>query len=967
MDKRLEGFGARGLLLISALVLAFAGQCSAGEATVGADGLVREVRSSSPQRVFFFGEPVRLEFVLSPDIADGLGDSVDITIRQLRNYRMPGTPKELWSVDLGISQPYETVAREKAALKRSEGAVTLTAEITCKCLGALRIEAQLAGKTETLGDYLHLLPPANIPADRTFFCMNSPGDTEATEGTLELYSRLGLRTVRYEVHMECKDDGSFDWTRLDRIFGLLRKHNLQGLFIIGKDDWKHMSKLPGYGFITYNGSEKPETPPPPRRLDVFARWCGELAVRGRGAVRGCEFFNEPWETGSISGLSSGGAQVRRMVLAGAPALHAVDPPIKTVAGCSGPNDMDSILPYEDVLSALDAVSIHTHNPQGTLDWQAPHRLKKDVWDTESWGSFTDSFGPYKIAHQIHVGMTLVSPLPYLSNKGPWPPWGPWTATFATCQHMLDGMKPAGVAMKGRVPQVPLFEGRGRAVAFVQGFPSPEDGTQMGNLDVAVPYRGLAGDVWQPHDRPNGWFILPAGAKVVARDLYGNSLEPAGGTARLPVGRFGCWVEATDLETLRSAMLAGRLEGVGPVEIAIHDLTARPEAAQTLAVTLTNIYPVEQTIEAKATGDDALVIAAAPQKVTIPAGEERTVQFVVEKLQPRPANRYRVAVEATGPTGAARYAEEINVAVIVKGSPRIDGDLADWAAFRPVPVILEASRQKQSTAVEQYQRLPFAEITAKDAKAYVVEAQAAWDEKNFYIAARINDPTETRRDSNAYGLRGGETYPWPNQHVYLNPRNIQLTGVSGDCLLLGFNTNDDNDPRHWDFLPPGHPLRRIYGWPDTDFEFEVLPVKYDEVRDDYFRSNVTWGMKWRGWPQSEVWRLMDPKMKYWHHAYPLNVPPPSLAGHDQDLVPGGQSVVKREGTVWVYEASIPWSQIWEFQPRAGAKLVFSFLARNDGGRAVEYTYGKSVSVANNLTFHATWERKWSNEAEWGLVE
>ena len=933
---------------------------------VAVKGPVVGVQTSSPHRIFILGEPIRFDIELDAQAAAGLGDTLPVVIRQLRDYRMPDTPMNQWNVDLGSSIPYETVGREVLRVQRAGGRVTVGGPLACRQLGALRIEAEIAGKMVTLADYLHVLPPTGIPAAASAFCVNAPANVDVAEDTLALYARLGIRIVRFEVHMDGNDDGSFDWRKFDRVFAMLRRHDLRAIFIIGKDDWKHMPKLPGYGFITYDGGIRPETPPAPRRLDVFAAWCTAFAERGRGVIHGCEFFNEPWETGSISGLSSGGAQVRRMVLAGAPALHAADPSIVCVAGGSGANAMDSILPYTDVLAQLDGISIHTFNPQGTLDWQPAHRLKKRVWDTESWGPFTDSFGPYKIAHQMHVGMTLVSPLPYLASEEKWTSWGPWSATLATCQSMLDGMRPAGVAMAGRVPQALLFEGRSRAVAYVHGFPCPEDGTQSGNLDVAVPYRQLAGNVWQAHDKPVGSFVLAATSAVTARDLYGNPLLPKNGTLSLPVGRFGCWVEAADAATLRSALLAGRLEGVSPVEIAIHDLTSRPQVAQRLRVTLTNVHPISQELSVTATGDEHLALDPTPVVIVIPAGSSRDVEIPTVRVDAQPTNRYRVNVIARSPVGESRYGEDINVAVIVHGSPTIDGDLADWAALRPVPVILEAAQQKQSTAVEKYQKLPFVEIAAKDAKAYAVEVMTAWDETNFYLAARINDPTELRRDSNAYGSRGGETYPWPNQHVYLNPSGIQLTGNFGDCLQLGFNT-DDNDQRHWDFLPLDHPLRRIYGWPDTDTEIEVLPVRYDEARDKLLSKNVTWNMTWRGWPESEVWRLMDPRMRYWHHAYPLNLPPPTQAGIEQDLIPGGRSVVRREGNLWIYEVAIPWAAIPGFTPGVDKKLTFTFLTRNDGGRAVEYTYGKSVSVANCLTFHSTWERKWSNEASWGLVE
>ena len=68
------------------------------------------------------------------------------------------------------------------------------------------------------------------------------------------------------------------------------------------------------------------------------------------------------------------------------------------------------------------------------------------------------------------------------------------------------------------------------------------------------------------------------------------------------------------------------------------------------------------------------------------------------------------------------------------------------------------------------KLPDQPLTNVPVNRFRISVQALGETQalSFERVAGSFDPTELRRDSNAYGSRGGETYPWPNQHVYLQP-------------------------------------------------------------------------------------------------------------------------------------------------------------------------------------------------------
>jgi len=532
------------------------------------------------------------------------------------------------------------------------------------------------------------------------------------------------------------------------------------------------------------------------------------------------------------------------------------------------------------------------------------------------------------------------------------------------------MKPAGVAMKGKVPIILLFQGRGQAVAFLHEYSMPHPGGDIGGHDNGlpgnVPYSQIVKETLAAKYQPRGTFTILAVPGVAVYDIFGNPLPKTRNTFGVPMERFGYYVTAPTLKTLKLALDASQLTGVPSLSVKIHDFTERLAPGAALRIAVTNVYPVEKTATVTVDGTAAgITFDAATQQVAISAGKEATVSFTVKTVDARPLNKYHIAVTATDGVETTRYAEDINQAIMVKGTPVIDGDLADWDAFKPVPVIVDQNAQF-STFISEYLRISVAQAVDDAAKAaagkapYVVTAQAAWDARNFYLGAKVVDATEGRKESAAFGVRY-KSYPWPNQHLYMG--GIELTGCAGDTLMLSFNTNDDNQ-RLWNFKMPDDPLYRVYPWPDTDFEYEVYPVKYNKEQDAYMKANFPHYAKWPGYPESEVWRLYDPKMTYRHHAYPFN---PPFAEYDQAPVPGAQSVVKRDGNVWTYELAIPWSQIWEVQPKAGTRVRFTFYTRNDGNHALEYAAGKSVSVRNPITFHPMWEYHWSNDCEWGFVE
>ncbi len=940
---------------ICLFLLGVLGLCSA---VIADDMVVADVHPSSPYSIFYQGEPQT--FTVTVERAGDLPAKVPLVVRQLRCIYYDSLPaadkKELLA---NREQIVTDKVGEGTADVSKDGAITkLHFTVKVDRLGAFRILAVVNGKEIKLADYLDILPPNDVPAMKSVYAVSPQVMTAQSFGRL---ARAGIKVVRWETEMRYKknSDTEFDFHEDLSDRALLKENNISALIIIGHDDRRFTPRFPGSNqSITY-GWGAPETQPSPDRMPEFGRWCGQFAKVMKGPIRGYEFFNEPWEGGSISGASGGGAQVRRLILAGAPAIHEADPSAKCVAGCSIMNEEDSFLPYPEVMKQLDVLSIHTY--LNFSDWSPAiaSKIGKEFWDTESWWTALDDSAPEFLAHQIHRGYKLIEPMgggqDITNEKGDHCTSG--AATFIASQRFLDGMEGAGTAMKGHCPVILLFEGRGHAVAFLQSVALPDGSPCFGDRTGQVPYDRLEEMPMKTADyKPIGTFKVAVSGDLHVYDIYGNEVPSSNGSVSIPVGRFGYYVEAPTLKTLKSALMAGVLDGVKPFDLAIHDFTERLAPGAHLRVDVTNIYPEPEHADITVDGGDFVSFESPTGSLDLKPGERATAVFTVKTAKLNAVNHYPISVTAKGNHGVSSLTEAINQAVIVRGTLKdIDGDLSKWDALNPVPVFLD-KKQDFSTAILDYQKLPFESAAVKDPNAYFVEAEAAYDDQYFYFAAKVNDPTENRRESCAYGERA-HTFPWPNQHLYMGAP--EMTGYSGDTIDLGFNTNDDNR-RLWNYDMPDDPLYRIYPWPDTDFEFEAYPVKYNAYSDEYMKHFWKGDQSWH-YPESEVWRLWDPKMVFRHHAYPFN---PPTCSYDQGLVLGARSVVKREGNVWIYEMAIPWSQIWELKPTPGAICKFAFYTRDDGNHGLEYVYGKSVSVLNHA-FHPTFEQFHSNDAEWGL--
>jgi hypothetical protein len=252
-------------------------------------------------------------------------------------------------------------------------------------------------------------------------------------------------------------------------------------------------------------------------------------------------------------------------------------------------------------------------------------------------------------------------------------------------------------------------------------------------------------------------------------------------------------------------------------------------------------------------------------------------------------------------------------------------------------------------------LPFKQFS-KEQKAGVATAYLAYDERNFYFAAKIADDTPDEgmvrtaaRDDDEYfypevSWDKDKAMEWPaDVRRFSYRKNFAIpSGNDHDNVQLAFNVLA---PREKPFLEfPRGTMEHFMVYADTDYEYALNPV----------------AARYGG--GTEVWRLLAPGMPR-KHFYPRQPKAP----HDGGPVQGAQLAMRREGNTRIVEAAIPWGEMPDVKRRldAGATVKFSFRANNNAGPALELAAGRSVSKSNPLTFHDDWSTHWSNEIEFAF--
>lgn len=645
-----------------------------------------------------------------------------------------------------------------------------------------------------------------------------------------------------------------------------------------------------------------------------------------------------------------------------------------------------------------------------------------VWDTESWIGNTDDHVGGVIATMRSLGQSRTAGIfqgnvyavnsVNVDNK----PinivqvYSPGAALAATQKFI--GQRPfKQLVIKGGLPWV--FEFGGRPLSpdgLTEG--SPDDGTIVVTGDIgAFSERGrtLFRTVYGLKNQADvdaaqkALAALPAGSPDYSKaqgalaaasilhdaamtiraekdfslyDFYGNPVPAKGAKIVIPLKDSGYFLRTDgsrgSMDRLRAAVAAGRIDGIEPVEIVAHDMLRPIASKPELRITVRNVLnrPVTGVLKVSIGRFPAffetpinsgvvpmIKLDSNTKQMTIPPQTAQDVVFTVTGGADLADNRYPLhATFDAGPDGVTPHYEDMRVNFVARRTITADGDLSDWKGIIPQPV---SGAGIQASLTEQAW-LPFENFKTGTGSG-VASGYLAYDDQNFYFAAKVADNTpfeglprfETRDDDQyfypavSYNLADHhKEMDWPadtRRYSYRKDPDLPATSFPDrDNILIAFNVvPEDQKSDMYEFPAGTEPHYMVYK--DTDYEYALNPV----------------AAKYGG--GTEIWRLNTPGMPR-KTFYPRQ-PKSSYDGPVKD----GKLVINRQGDTLIYECSIPWTEmpLVKAAVDAGKPVRFSFRVNDNAGPSYELANERSVSKINAFAFHDDFEQHWANELEFGF--
>lgn len=757
-----------------------------------------------------------------------------------------------------------------------------------------------------------------------------------------------------------------------------------------------------------------------------ARFCADYGWP-KGPITACSLWNEPWEGISISGWGADMLRYRdiysHMVEGVRQAQQEAGADVLVGGGDSSSNALDKFFAdgSDRFLPDFDFLSVHyqgmasfaTYKPW--IGRKGP-RGRVRIWDTESWVANTDDRVAAVIAANRSAGYDRAMGI-YGGNIHEGGNAWSTAAAVGAAQHFLGDRAFKELVFKNGLPWVMAFDGlKGNAedgTVVVVGDLGEAFGAdnllfrtarglaevahkealykqlksagaanaavkasepRSGGRDKALPLReAILKSLNTPETLSDASLTLSSmGGRVRAFDFYGNPVQAKEGSLVVPLDGRGFFLRGDgrsgSFASLLKALRAARIQGIEPLAVVAHDLTAPVSDHPQLRLTLTNV--LNRPVKGKLTVTmGELYLSPASQTLSLAPNETRAVALKVTGGKPVPNNSYPLTLRYNaGPDGVAIHHEEMHVNLIAKRTVKIDGKLDDWAGVLPQKIVSENSAPTLTEAAW----FPFKKFE-EGAGQGIATGYLACDDAYFYFAAKIADSTPdggtlrfADRDDDAFfypptsyvkRLEHPGTAPVkdtdtaaPQPLVW--PEGVRRYSYRMDPILPSGNfPNFDNVQIAFNVLPrarkqfASNPPGTIPGYtisPDTDYEYAL-----NRVAEKYGGG-------------TEIWRLNAPGMPL-KHFYPRQ-PKSPLDGP----VTGGQLVVVHEGSTRIVEAAIPWSEIPEVKARkdAGEPIKFSFRVNdNSGVGCMELSRRRSVAKHGG-SFHADWVEHWENQVEFG---
>jgi hypothetical protein len=792
----------------------------------------------------------------------------------------------------------------------------------------------------------------------------------------KVYARMGIRGWRMEGSWNAKKDGSPDWEKYDAMFAAAKEAGCKIMSTPGATpDWTWPfapHQTPAAVPAEWDGSPyggRSDWVCDPKYYPEYEKWMRQFAQRywdsGNGALWGVENYNEPWEGGGISGWARDCLQYREIQKLIARAVKSVDSRIRVLGASSIMNTEDKL--YSDNSNTMDPyIDVFTDHyvvPRGCYGPMIARARGKKSMETETWFVGTEYQLPQGAAQFLASGQNSVSPwhprvlfekVPGGGDEVIIP--SPVVAATAAFNYFVTGRPFEKIVFKDHLPWVFQFgkdeDPNGLLVVFGQL-------VSIGSTDVKD-------RLWAQVDAsPGGEMTIDNSDGLLQfYDLSGNPCYVGEKTVKLPMSIFPSYITCVKGPKAAAMRLAqARINGKRPVEILPRDFTTLlTDKTAALSVDLHNC--LNRQIKGKLTvkAPSEITLTSDAQEVELGAGETKTVIFPVTAAKPQESNAYPFEFAFTSEAGNADYKEMLGCAVAPKAAITVDGDLGEW---KDIPGTTIFGKDDSVDSIEVLRR-PWLALQESHPGLVSGRLKMAWDDENLYLSAEVNDPTSQKnalpmegRDENKYfhSKASDEREPFKSWLAKNAPGRsfAQVPYVYADS---------PETPRQADL--PAIPFRRdrlqvaldvTDGWHDMDGDAERVPYGFHAVPDTDYEFSL-YGCEGG---RSELWRHLAPGLAR------INDWPRQPRGKDTTgAVKEARHVVKRNGSIYLYELAIPKSVIPDLKLEPGANFGFTFKIGNGEGAHVQYGKEKAVTKSNGLTLHPYWESHSNCGVRWALV-
>ncbi|NDJ78413.1 MAG: DUF1349 domain-containing protein [Chloroflexi bacterium] len=717
------------------------------------------------------------------------------------------------------------------------------------------------------------------------------GDTRAVDGAaqaieLETLQKIGVQWTRasFMWSQTERQPGVFDWTAMDA--AMQRFHEREMYVLLLGDNgagWERNADIQGR-----------DVTPNPAYYGAWANYWYEVITRYGDVARAINVWNEPWESGGISGWEGTAQHYRNLSRYAMQGVKAADPSVLVGGADSHDNTNDVLLSDPTWPELFDLITYHGADDPG--GYYANRLVDLPVWNTESWYTaqlprtvqqhmWAIASGAEKV-NMVVLGNFFSGHVdagdyytPDLENPQQFSPQ-PNAIGYATMTHFLEGTTFVEERNPVRVPYSFIFEGEDGYVAVLFGIPV------------------------DPNFFPNNQTVTPGtmsinAAGLAAFDHYGRSVEADGDQFVLPFAEEPVYLTADSLEALQAAIDGIVVEETEPVYVTLRDITQPLDAGVPVDITLTNV--VNQPLS----GTLAVTLPDGWQADTtelafedLAPGESRVFTLTLTEAAANAENSYPIGVTVTTASGTAVWNENIEVHVIACASPIIDGDTSgDLAALTPVT-------------------LSNADGT------FGGQVALAYDTDYLYLLAEVTDPTDDAPPNPLYDWfsLGEDNFFYTTHPQWL---------FYYDNIQLAINSRPNPDDYLW---PVDHPYHRRQPARETDYLYafyQTAPV----VVDDETAIEA----------EAQAWQLFLPGSDR-RNRYPFSPPTEGVA---QDVL----VQISQQGDVRMVEVAIPLGNIPELAARQDIPLAVKL---SDATQSVLYSNsGRSSSDFDLSVFEPYW--------------